>query len=497
MQVVHIDDEGSGEVVEDVSTAGVSAEFETDAFSVYAIVEIMLNQTVTTSDGATYNIEVTYQNTSGIPMKGTELLVTEVLPGDTGYDSYVDESIQKLGAKAENLDFSRVFDIKIVDAEDHDIVYEPTGDVEVSIRLAGNMLDDYTHVDVLHFVEEENFSADSFVPGSFTVDEMDSDVDGETVDFTTDSFSVYVVAGYKLEKIIEAGDGNSYRITVTFTEDVELPENAALSVTEFSGEEYEAYADRTAAFLNAAGFVYARIFDISIVDPQGTKIQPEAPVEVSVELLDAIEGTEAYSVVHFADTAQNGEDDGLSEQPADEDADWFSDQPELMTSETDGHTVTFTSGGFSAYAIVQGPDPIMSDAARITTLDELMEDQTYIFSIVRNGTNYMTGTSTANNTEFSGSTDITDAEAWLFESNGEPGKFYLYRLNGKTREYLYVTNGKAAIKLSQTEKTLFTVEENKHNSVKGTFYIYHVSAADNKNYALSVRGSRNFSWNPG
>lgn len=155
---------------------------------------------ITTSDGSTYDIEVSYKADAGIPMEGTELLVSEICPGDDGYDFYVDESTKKVGTDAENVSLTRVFDITIVDAEDHEHVYEPDGNVSVSIRLVGSDLENLENVDVLHFEEKEDEKkqdADTFSTDAFNVDAVESTVNGESVEFSTDSFSVYVIIGHE------------------------------------------------------------------------------------------------------------------------------------------------------------------------------------------------------------------------------------------------------------------------------------------------------------
>ena len=189
MTVYHMENITSEpELVTEVEAHDSSVSFDAKEFSIYPIVETKLTETVDASDGNTYEIEVTYKNTSGIPMEGTELLVAELMPGDEGYDEYVAASVEKMDVTPESIALSRVFDIKIVDENNHNTVYEPTGDVDVSIRLVGEALEEYTKLDVFHFVEDGNAEG-------FTVYDMDSTVDGETVQFTTDSFSVYVVDG--------------------------------------------------------------------------------------------------------------------------------------------------------------------------------------------------------------------------------------------------------------------------------------------------------------
>ena len=71
-------------------------------------------KTITTSDGATYEITATYQDTAGIPMTGTELLVTELTEADEGYDRYLEETADRTGVETEDLRLSKVFDISIV-----------------------------------------------------------------------------------------------------------------------------------------------------------------------------------------------------------------------------------------------------------------------------------------------------------------------------------------------------------------------------------------------
>ena len=179
----------------------------------YGVIETaVLSKTVTTSDHLTYQIEVTYSNTAGIPLEGTELLVSEIKEGDASYDAYISASANKLGIKPENIDISRAFDIKIVDRNDHSIVYEPNEEVEVSITLIGADLDEYEEVDVIHF-------ADSTSSAGYSVYDLNNTVTGDTVRFTTDGFSVYVIISevpvrtYRFYSFDEYGDYMEYPFT--------------------------------------------------------------------------------------------------------------------------------------------------------------------------------------------------------------------------------------------------------------------------------------------
>ena len=168
-------------------------------------------------------------------------------------------------------------------------------------------------------------------------------------------------------------------------------------------------------------------------------------------------------------------------------------EPELVGESLtvrDG-SVTFAAESFSVYAVVPAPPytPISTD---VTSLADIVEGQGYSVAISRSGVNYMTGTAITTGQyagEFTGSTSENDAETWYFESNGEAGKYYIYRLNGTDREYLFIYNDLNKMRLDGDSRTLFTVEET--TNAAGTFYIYS-RGTDSKNYALSVRGVRNF-----
>ena len=195
-----------------------------------SVTETKLTATMVASDGNTYEINVSYDNQSGIPMD-TELKVDELKPDDEGYDEYIEESASKVGAKAEDIAFSKVFDIKIVDKNDENIVYEPTGNVDVSIRVIGVSLSEYPQVNVLHFVEQRNAE-------SYLIYDVAPTVKEETVEFTTDSFSVYVVIGH------EGGEVVNPRVEFHFIADgaVGYPSNAP---TYYEGTPY--------SFVNKAG----------------------------------------------------------------------------------------------------------------------------------------------------------------------------------------------------------------------------------------------------
>ena len=98
--------------------------------------------------------------------------------------------------------------------------------------------------------------------------------------------------------------GEDVHVLMEIGEEAEIPAGASLSVRELTGEEYEAYLGLTTEFMEAEAFSYARIFDICILNSEGVEIEPAAPVQVSIELDDAEDTEEDFSVLHFGEETE-------------------------------------------------------------------------------------------------------------------------------------------------------------------------------------------------
>ena len=200
--VVHMDDVGQTEVVEqtdaengdgrtslsvempagDTEPAGVGnnqteVSFEADSFSLYAVV---VTETISThyidASGNTYSVEVSYGPEAGIP-SGAKLAVSELT--GAAVDEYAVRAAEALDTDADNLNYIKALDIAI--KKDGEPV-QPKAPVNVSIRLKDapeTMEKD--NINVVHFGDEPEV--------------LDCALDGDTVGFESDGFSVYVIAG--------------------------------------------------------------------------------------------------------------------------------------------------------------------------------------------------------------------------------------------------------------------------------------------------------------
>lgn len=241
-----------------------------------------------------------------------------------------------------------------------------------------------------------------------------------------------------IEKNVLASDGKNYNITVTCGADSDIPEGAELEVTELKGEEFEEYLNRTASAMEAAGFSYARIFDITIRDEAGDVIQPAEAVQVSIELSDAEDDAGSFTVLHFDD--ETGE-------------------PEQVGSVTEGNQVSFDAESFSAYAIVQGPEAIPLSWQRIGTLSDLADAAAEGGSGVYIGQTsgyYLTNALVTNinnpkvpsigKTKPSQSTPGDQAAKYYFEPvEGTSNRFYIYCYDeNNTKQYVIAVDEPSA-----------------------------------------------------
>ena len=319
ISVLHFDDEAGAVQPMDVALNGEAIEFETGGFSVYVVLQRVIEKTLTASDGNTYQITVDYDSASGIP-NGVELNVQELLPGTEQYLNYIAHCAAELGLEAESFSLARAFDISLVDPATG-ITYQPNKNVKVSVQLLDQQVDEEAPVDVLHFGEE--------------VETVDCALNGEAVEFAANGFSVYVILQHVIEKTLTASDGNTYHITVDYDSASGIPNGVELNVQELlpDTDEYRNYIAQSAEELGleAESISLARAFDISLVDPAtGTAYQPNKDVKVSVQLLDQQVDEEApVDVLHFGE------------------------EVEMVDCALNGEAVEFAANGFSVYVILQ------------------------------------------------------------------------------------------------------------------------------------------------
>ncbi len=378
------------------------------------------------------------------PLRAMETLyLTGLLP----VDGYVDVTPAEAEA-AEGEEMLAAYDISVYadeESQSGEDAWQPTGE-GVVVHLYDEAFLSLDSVNVYHTSDDgESVLVAVVVP-----------VDG-WITFVAEGFSVYSFTR-TIRKIITAGDGTSYLVSVSYEEGREFPAGADLEVRELrvDSAEYEEYLNRSAVALSAASFAYARLFDIAVVDAAGEHLTPDRPVSVSIELLDADE-SKSFSVLHFGD------------------------EVELLTSTAEGGTVSFETAGFSVYSIVSGPEPFSGDERSVSDAAELAgacADNAFYLSIqCSKGNCYFRDTLTAKRVVArTGSGDMASAARWYFEPEGEG--YYLYTLTAEgEKRYLSRTSDSFA-EFTAEGRTLLLAEE-----AEGVFYLKDAAANAWLNYS--------------
>ena len=275
--------------------------------------------------------------------------------------------------------------------------------------------------------------------------------------------------------------GEDYTVTAVCSEKSGIPEGAKLDAAEILPEkesdtefEYDEYVSKTEDALGweegSAGYI--RLFDISILDQNGEKVQPAegSTVDVRIELADKEirqENAENAQVVHFAEGSENGEVvENLSAAPAE--------------NGEEGMVLAFETGSFSIYAVVDGPEPYEPpEAERITTIEDLagQTNGVNLFVERNNTTNYFTDQVNGKNALIENNT-VTSAAAWFFEPvEGMSDQFRIYT---QTKE-----NGSAVKKyIKQTAAGSANIE------LSGEGSIFEVSTVPDDSFMIKLAGQK-------
>ena len=144
----------------------------------FAIAGIVLERTLTASDGREYRITVSYDDSAGLP-DDTVLEVREITDTGRNYDDYLRQTLSALDIDAAR--YVKLFDISLVSGNNRLVHYQPEVPVGVKVQLL-NTESDAEEYSVVHFAGRPEI--------------VDASTAGKTVTFEADGFSAYaIVAG--------------------------------------------------------------------------------------------------------------------------------------------------------------------------------------------------------------------------------------------------------------------------------------------------------------
>ena len=457
----------------------------------------------------TYKVYANFGRSAQLPV-GVQLQVEEITEEDDpkAYKEYYDKALAEVQEKYDEytkMSFAKFYDISFLY---EGVEVEPQGEVKVRIEYKTAVeVEENMEVEAIHFAKDEK-NGEEQKPEILESEKKGTAQAVKSVEFAAEQFSVYGILGTEMiEASVLTKDGHNYKVIVTCDRDADVPVNAKLEVREILPEEAGeagAYDIYVAKIEHALGFTegsasFLRLFDIRIVDENGNKITIAAPVNVQIELADLndCEGTVAnMQVVHFvAENEGTGQGDAvLSAEAADASA------PEILQDiDITGDTVSFTANGFSAYAIVDGPEPYVANWHKISTVDELI-DRSVNGVYLGNPLGYYYMNSLVADSKRSGigktkpaqSTPHSEAAPYYFERvEGTTDKVYVYCYdNNGVKQYVQNRNNNSLyFTTSESSRTAFSIEIGDD----GTFMLHNGQWY--WNMQGGVNGNRFCSWN--
>jgi len=272
-------------------------------------------------------------------LEAEDVVVEGMVPKEA---ALVVESVDTALELPDNSEAIASYNISIVNGED---AWQPDESVKVEMTCA----DAAQAVAEGYGVELWRVDADG------STEQVDFDLEGDTLVFDAQALPEYTVVRTVLEKTISTSDGLTYRITVEYDSNSGFPADAEIRASEvLDAAAYREYIESTVEALNVdlSSITYTKMLDIAIVDGEGNEYQPNDRVKVAVELLDeASVSVSDMRVVHFGDSAEE------------------------LQATTDGATVTFSTDGFSLFSLCDfslAEGVISADFAVITHIGNVL-----------------------------------------------------------------------------------------------------------------------------
>ena len=324
--------------------------------------------------------------------------------------------------------------------------------------------------------------------------EEETTTSSETTSSSSETSSVSPDTSESSDTTVKTFKGNHFTVTVSYGPETNIPKEAILQVREITSEsECDALYAQLDTVMDSSSISTARFFDISLV-MNGFACEPSDGTRVSVKInLDEVYD-EAVSVVHLpdyktADVVENA-----------------------STASDAGTEVTFEADGFSAYAIVTGPEDIPLDSGwrNIATVEELQNfvDENgnpkgvYIGLVASKGGYYFTdgltehiGGGSASRSGITktfpsnnSTTPGADAVRYYFEFKpGTNNQVRAYCMDGSTKKYI--------VQNSKDNSLYFTTDPNPTTETDTANVWFTISLADTsgKKFYITGKGSQN--WN--
>ena len=404
-----------------VGTKSGRVEFETESFSVFALVyTVDFHWEV---DGKTYEFSIPgggYVSLAHL----VEMLGMAESDTDSKHGEEISDAAKQFVDEVESVEFSSPELVWIGQVEEETSVGALKESNELKVEYSADLTEE----------QIAEINAQTVEAGDWALISMQPFTSEETLTVTMKDSEVFTVCitDAQIRKTVISASGDTYEITVTYDDTAKIPENAELTVSEILPED-EAYETYLQEVLAAAGAEtnseYARFFDITICCA-GVPVEPAASVSVSLKLADAPAGLEKeLQVVHF-------EEDG----------------PQVMNSdnsveeETGMTEMQFATESFSVYGVIVEPAP--------TGVNDLGGRAVKI----HHGGRYLLDTTvTVNGNDRISKGSSENAAVYTFEETGTQGVYYISTGEGTGKRYINferINDNTAQVRLGTTPQPL-------------------------------------------
>lgn len=421
--VIHIDNEGTADIVAEADNAEEEMTFAADSFSVYVMTytvdfEYEIN-------GSIY----TFSMTGGDAVSFRELVKTLHLLDGT------DKDVDTFMSDIRNIEFSDPELVSIVQVTNNSSLNAIKQQYELECEYPEGLTQS----------EIDEMNAKVFNSPDWVLVSLKPFSTPESITVTMKKGEVFTinVTDEQLETDVLTADGRTYNIKVIYDENAGIPNGSRLNVTEID-ENTAAYDDYLGRSLETLGMTggsaaKARFFDIKIVY-DGLEIEPYAPVNVEITLKDSIAADGDNSVIHFGEYGPE-----------------YLKSEESAAKNTEEVKLTFRSGSFSIYAVITDPMPSL-------------DGKSFIMS---RGGRYVTSTvnTDLNPDRLNKTNNKNQAATWTFEANGSG--YNVYTMVDGNKRYLNMNRmdgNNANVTLSNNPQVFDVNSED-----NGTFSISRIS----------------------
>lgn len=497
--LVHVDDEGKGEVVDQLSkkqaakrnieTGDDTLAFDADAFSIYVIAYTV--DFHYSANGKTYDFSipgggyVTLQQLVEVLGIADGATASEEAQNETALtldDVVISDKTKEFVANIEKVEFSNPELVWVGKVDDNSTVGELKEANELDSQYSSELTKKQIAKVNKNAVESGDWALISILPFTSNESLTVTMKNGDT--FTISVTDDQIVSYYLSDK------GELYEVTVTYGVDAQIPKGATLKITEFDNgtEEYNnakkaVIADKLSRDdTDDIDTFNLAALDISIIDSKGNEIEPKAPVQVDLKIKELPgvqnlkEVTDTLAVQHHVETG-----DGVVVETVYEggnDASFRMDTDEnvaTLGNAVQPDSVDLSQYGVSTFELLEDGSiaPVEKQSKEDSDLDVSFDAGVFSTFTITWGTNNQISS-------------VSNGKYIIYGKDAANGKYYAL-VPGRNLKTVEVTLSKGLVQYSGNENLYWDVKINTYGN--DTYYEFTFTENWQKYYLVAGNNS--------